>query len=138
MEIFKQQVQVRVPVLILKIEGKLDGSNYQELIREVEKEYASGARDLLLDMNDVTFMSSSGLVALHSLALLMRGEQPLDPEAGWSAIHAFGEYIESSQQMEKHFKLLNPQARVEKTLSTTGFDKAFEVFYDREAALASF
>ena len=34
----------------------------------------AGARDFLLDLSDLTYISSAGLVALHSVALLAKGE----------------------------------------------------------------
>ncbi len=36
-------------------------------------------------MAEIQFMSGSGLVALHSIALLLRGEELPDPEYGWEA-----------------------------------------------------
>ena len=138
MEITFDQAQGSVPVTVMRLEGELDASSYQAVIESGKEAYDSGARDLLLDMSDLSFMSSSGLVALHSLVLLMRGEEPDDPEAGWSALHVIAEEVESGAQPEAHLKLLNPQPRVDKTLEITGFKKLFEIHTDREEAIASF
>ena len=43
-------------------------------------------RHLLLDLTGLTFMASSGLVALHSVVRVMHGEEPPDPEGGWGAL----------------------------------------------------
>ena len=97
----------------------------------------AGTRDLILDLSQVGFMSSSGIVTLHSLALIMRGDQPPDLEQGWSALHEAADFVESSQEFERHFKLVNPTARVRKTLVTTGFDGIFQVFENIPDAIAS-
>jgi anti-anti-sigma regulatory factor len=87
-------------------------------------------------MTNVQFMSSSGLVALHSIALMMRGEQPHDPASGWGALHAIENDVDSGKQ--EHIKLLNPQPKVLLTLQKTGMDAFFDVFNDRQGAIASF
>jgi anti-anti-sigma regulatory factor len=138
MDITVDQAQGNVPVTVMKLDGELEAKNYTDVIERGKEVYDSGARDLLLDLSDLSFMSSSGLVALHSLVLLMRGEEPDDPEAGWSALHAIAEEVESGAQPEAHFKLLSPQPRVDKTLEITGFRKLFEIYTDREEAIASF
>ena len=88
MEINIEQVEGKVAVTILELHGNLDASNFEEVIDKARSVYESGARDLLIDLGDVDFMSSSGIVALHSIALLMRGEQPHDLESGWEVFHA--------------------------------------------------
>ena len=131
-----EQVQGKVPVAILCLQGDLDASNYQELIAKAQEIYNSGGRRLLLDMSSTPFMGSSGLVALHSIAVLMRGEKPADPEAGWNAIHAIDRDRDTG--LQKNIKLLNPQPQVDRVLERTGLKQFFEVHTDRETALASF
>ena len=138
MEITIEEAQGRVPVTVMKLNGELEAKNYVDVIERGKEVYEAGTRDLLLDLGDLSFMSSSGLVALHSLVLLMRGEEPDDPEAGWSALHAIAEEVESGAKPEQHFKLLSPQPRVDKTLEITGFKKLFEIHTNREEAIASF
>jgi len=136
MEINVEQVMGVVPVAVIDIHGDLDASNYLELIAKAQNIYQSGVRNILLDLENTSFVSSAGLVALHSIALLLRGEQPLDPNAGWEAIHAMDRNL--SDGMQVHIKLLNPQPRVDRTLERTGLKEFFYIFTDREAALASF
>jgi anti-anti-sigma regulatory factor len=127
-----------VPVAILKLDGKLDASSYQDVIASGKQIIAEGARNLLLDISDMSYMSSSGIVAIQTVALLMRGEPPPDPEHGWSAMHTVTDYVDSAKGLEKHFKILSPQPPVRQTLAKVGFDRIFEIHTDREAALASF
>ena len=88
MQMTVDHVQSRVPVTVLTIHGDIDASNYEQVIAKARELYAAGARRLLLDLSDVPFMGSSGVVALHSIALLMRGETPPDPDAGWQVFHS--------------------------------------------------
>jgi anti-anti-sigma factor len=129
-------VQGRVPVTVLQPQGDLDASNYQDLIAEVRKAYAIGARDILLDMTEVPYMSSSGVFALHSIAALLRGEEPPDPEMGWSALHTLDRGREAGCQT--HFKLLGPQPAVDRVLDMVGFKRLLYIFDDLQAAVASF
>ncbi len=142
MEIFQEQVQSKiqdgVQVTVIKLVGDLDGSNFKQVIARAESACAAGTNNLLLDLSEMPFMSSSGLVALHTIALLLRKEQKPDFEEGWSVINAIDDYVHQAGGLEKHFKLLNPQPRVMKTLQQVGFDRVFEIFTDREAAIAAF
>jgi anti-anti-sigma regulatory factor len=138
MDITIVKAQAKVPVTIIKLSGKLDATCYRDVIAKAMDIYQNGDRDLLLDLSGVDFMSSSGLVALHTTALVMQGKAPSPTEDGWSAIHALSDYVDEASGLEKHFKLLGPQERVLSTLVKTGFDQTFDIFQDREAALASF
>jgi anti-anti-sigma regulatory factor len=136
MTITTSQAQGSVPVTILSIEGDLDASNYQQVIAAAQEAYDKGARQLLIDMSAVPFMSSSGLVALHSVALLMQGKEPPDPEYGWATFRAAGRDVDSGKQ--EYVKLLDPQPRVTRALEMASFDRFFEIYEDRETAIASF
>ena|SRR5688572_16265592 len=130
------QARSRVPVTILAIHGDLDASNFEEVIARAKELYQAGSRHLLLDLSGMPFMGSSGVVALHSVALLMRGEEPPDPEAGWQAFHT----IEQSRGsgVQQHVKLLNPQPKVKRTLEMTGINEFFEIHTDKQTAVDSF
>lgn len=128
-------VSASVPVTVLTTHGDIDASNYQELIRVGQKLYQDGTRNLLLDLADTNFISSSGLVALHSLALMLNGNQPLNIEEGWTALREMGDGLGTIQP---HLKLLNVGERVNRTLDISGLKSFYEIFADRDAALASF
>jgi anti-anti-sigma regulatory factor len=120
----------------MQLRGELDASNYREVIAKVGEVYDDGARDLLLDLSDLSFMASSGLVALLSVALIMRGAEPPDPEHGWGAFRTIAKEREGG--LEEHCKILNPQPSVDKALQITGFNAYLEAYTDLDAALASF
>jgi anti-anti-sigma regulatory factor len=136
MDLTLDQAQGRVPVTILRITGALDASNYEDVIAKARELYAAGTRYLLVDMAEMPFMSSSGLVALHTIVLLLRGEPTPDPEMGWQAFHALGHDRDTGKQ--PHVKLLNPQPKVRQTLELTSMDEFFEIYADLAAAIASF
>jgi anti-anti-sigma regulatory factor len=136
MNITVEQAQGRLPVTVLGIHGDLDGSNYQTLVAKAKEVYDIGARDLILDMSDMPFMSSAGLVALHGIALLMRNEKPPDPDSGWEAFHAIGR--DQNAGAQQHVKLFNPQPKVSRTLEMTGMNQLFEIHTDLQEAIASF
>jgi anti-anti-sigma regulatory factor len=114
----------------------LDGQSYQELIGKAQELFKTGERDFLLDLTDLSYISSAGLVALHSVALLARGEELPDPEGGWSAYRSMGRANEAGVQ--KHVKLLNPRSEVMSVLDMVGFGNLFEVYTNLDEAVNSF
>ncbi|SRR6266545_5258683 len=136
MNISTSQAQGNVPVAIIKLDGQLDGQNYQQLIANAQELYNSGSRNFLLDLSDLTYISSAGLVALHSVALLARGEQLPDTESGWSAYRSMGRSSEAG--MQKHVKLLNPRSEVMSVIDMVGFANVFEIFTNLDEAVNSF
>jgi anti-anti-sigma regulatory factor len=136
MDISVSQVQARVPVWVVQPHGELDASTYQELIGEAQSVYSEGARDILLDLSDVPYVSSSGLVALQSIAALLRGEGPPNPEEGWGAFRAIDRDRDTG--IQPHLKLLDPPPRVDHVLEMVGFKRFLAVYTDQDEALASF
>ncbi len=136
MNISISRARAVVPVAVIKLEGQLDGQSYQELITTAQELYSAGARDFLLDLSNLTYISSAGLVALHSVALLARGEQVPDAEQGWAAYRSMGRSSEAG--LQKHVKLLNPRPEVVSVLDMVGFGNVFEVCTDLEQAINSF
>jgi len=135
MNITTSQAQGRVPVTVVSLKGDLDGSNYQDLIAKAKELYAAGTRHVLLDMTHVPYMSSAGLVALHSIVQVMRGDQPPDPQQGWATFHAVAR---DSSSMQQHVKLLNLQPKVDRVLQTAGMKEFFEAHTDLATAVAAF
>jgi anti-anti-sigma regulatory factor len=136
MNISVSQAQGNVLVTVIKLDGQLDGQNYQELITKAQELYNAGGRDFLLDLSDLTYISSAGLVALHSVALLTRGEELPDTEGGWSTYRSMGRSSEAG--LQRHVKLLNPHSEVMGVLDMVGFSNVFEIYTDRDEAVNSF
>jgi hypothetical protein len=79
-------------------------------------------------------MSSSGIVALHSLALIFRGQQPPDPEAGWSAFHAVSSDTDEGAAADQ-VRLVAPTPAIDSILERTGLKRILPVYADRDAAI---
>ena len=136
MKLSVETEQGRVPVTVMKVAGDVDASNYRDLIAAAREQVAAGAQHVLLDLGEVGYVSSAGLVALHSISVLVRGQQPPDPEAGWQAFRAMSRDVEAG--MQQGVKLLNPQPAVTRVLDTSGMIQFFEVYTDRAEAVTSF
>src|SRR5690349_3308387 len=91
MQITVIQYHGRVQVALLRLAGRLDGASYLALIDRAKKLYANGTRYMILDLAQVTHLSSAGMLALHQITALLRGETPPDPEIGWAAFHAMAD-----------------------------------------------
>ncbi len=136
MEITVSTYKGPVPVTVIQPHGDVDASNYAQLVSKVESLHNDGAQDFILDLSDVPFMSSAGLVALHSIAIMLRGEHPVDPQSGWAALKSIDRAREAG--IQKHVKLLSPQQYVAETFDKAGFTQFFQVFSDLNQAVASF
>jgi anti-anti-sigma factor len=129
------QEQGLVPVTLIHIHGKLDGSNYKTVIAQAQELYQDGVRNMLVDLAEVDFMSSAGMVALLSIARLLKGHS-LEGEEGWSLLHSAKH--ERKSGLQKQVKLLKPQPRIAQALAIAGFDQVFEIHQDLKQAVASF
>jgi anti-anti-sigma regulatory factor len=135
MDITVTTAQGRVPVSIIQVAGQLDGQSYQKLIEEAARLYKGGARDFLIDLSKVSFMSSAGMVALHTVELVARGEKLPDLEQGWATLKSMGGRRGTKSE---HVRLLSPSPEVEHVLEMVGFTQAFDILSDQEAAVQAF
>ena len=136
MDITLEQVQGKAQITVVHVKGRVDGTNYHDLIAKAAEAYTAGARNLLIDLSDVPYMSSAGLAAIQSIVQMSRGEKPIGEEAGWDALHSINR--EESKGQHTHVKLLKPQPGVDKVLDLAGIKNFLPVFTDRDAAIASF
>lgn len=128
--------QTECAVLVLRIQGHLDGATYTQLIEEAQSLYKQSHRHLILDLTHLQKVSLAGLFGLHSVAAIFNGEEPLAPEAGWQALRAMKHDLESGPQPK--LKLSSPQPQVRNLLNQTGFDAFIDVYDDVGTAVAAF
>ena len=121
-------------VTVVALDGELDASNYERVIDVVRDAYGSGARGLVIDMERMSFMASSGLFALHSAVRIMRGETPPDPEMGWGALHQMAQDHDSEATS---VRLAAPQEAIARVLERTGMLRLFAVSETRDEAVAA-
>lgn len=136
MDIIVSKEKGREAVAVIKVVGQLDGQTYQQLIDVAREEYAAGSKNFLLDLSELTYISSAGLVSFHTLALILQGAALPNSEEGWNTLKSMDRTRESGKQ--KNIKLLNPQDQVTSVLEMVGFSALFDVFTDRQKAIDSF
>src|SRR5260221_6476906 len=119
------------PISVVVLIGELDASNYERLIEVVGIEWAGGSRGLVFDLAGLTFMASSGLVALYAAERIFRGEAARDLESGWQVIHDLEEETDAAANV----RLAAVQAPVERVLQRTGLSRLFPM--DASAELAT-
>jgi anti-sigma B factor antagonist len=132
-----ERVEGRVPVTVMSLAGELDASNYLRLVDDVRPLYESGDRHLLLDLGELTYISSSGLVSLYMIEKVMQGEEPPDPEYGWGAMHEVGRAVEEGGG-QTAVQLCGVQPDVREVIERTGLDRLFPMHPDRATAVAAF
>ena len=128
MEITVDVKQASEPVAIMRLRGSIDASNFVQIVDKAQEIYQNPARNLILDLSEVPSISSTGLAAIHKIALVYSGvpDQMKHPD------------LTHNSNARKHVKLLSPQPDVERELETAGLKLFFKVFHDLETALKSF
>jgi anti-anti-sigma factor len=131
MEISVSIEQAKEPIAVMRLKGSLDASNFLEVVTKAQEIYQKPARNLLIDLSEVPYISSAGLVAIHKIALLYSGvSQEVEENTRPDFTH--------SSTARKHVKLLSPQPAVDQILDTAGLKLFFKVFNDLDSALNSF
>lgn len=130
MEITVSHQQGRVPVTVFHLKGDLMSD--EELTALAEDAFQDGARNLLLDLSEVPYMSSQGLRALNRLYTLLRTDAVEESDAAVKAGIAAGTF------KSPHLKLLNPSKHVREVLSIAGYDMFLEIHRSLKDAVASF
>lgn len=131
MEIDVQIHQASEPIAIMRLNGEINASNFIQISDKAQELYKNPARNLIIDLSDVTAITSTGLAAIHKIALLYSGiPQKVTQDTNPDFTH--------SSNARRHVKLLNPQPEVEKSLETAGLKLFFKVFKDLDSAIASF
>ena len=130
------QGQGQIPIAILHLDGPLNASCYLDLIAKAKEIYGAGTRYIVLDMSDIPSVGSSSILALHSIAVVLRGEEPLDPQGGWGSLRAMANELETGS-LGKQLKLFNPKPQVRETLEQASFVGFLEIHTDLDTAITS-
>lgn len=133
LQIVVSQEQGRVPVTVFHIKGDIDANSYQQLEAQARKAAEAGSRALLLDLNEVGFMSSAGLRALHTIFTMLHAA-----DASSENDQAIRQGLRDGTFKSPHLKLLKPGRAVKEVLKTTGFDMYLEIHTNLKEAIASF
>ncbi|MCB8950328.1 MAG: hypothetical protein H6653_20155 [Ardenticatenaceae bacterium] len=120
---------------IMHLTGQLNGTTYQQLIQTAQPLCQQEQPQLTLDLAGLQKITLAGLFALHGLTAILNGKEPLDPEAGWSAIRAMKNDLDNLPQ--PHLKLANPQPQVQQQLIEAGFANFVEIYNDGATAVST-
>ena len=131
MEMTVSQEQGRVPVTVFHVTGDLNTETYEQFQSQAQQAIQSGARYLLLDLSEVPYVSSYGVRAISQVFTWLR-----DPQSENDATVSKG--VRDGTWKSPHLKLLKPNPRVLKVLTTSGVDMFLEIYDDLQKALAAF
>ena len=126
------QHQGRVPVTVFQIQGEIDASSYEQLQTEANQAVEKGTRNLVLDLGKVTYISSAGLRAIHTISNLLVSHNRTETN------DAVRRGMRGGTFKSPYLKLLNPSPDVREALSLMGFDMFLEMYGDLREAIASF
>lgn len=131
MEIKVTQEPGRVPVTLLHVSGSLDAASYEQFQARAEEEIGRGARDVVVDLAQVPYMSSAGLRAINAIFQRLHSD-------GTGVTNAERQAMGAGTIKSPHLKLLNPTPRVLQALRLAGYDMFLEIYHNPKDAVASF
>jgi anti-anti-sigma regulatory factor len=130
MEIDISIQQTSETVAVMKLTGDINASNFMEIVDKAGETYMNPSRYLIIDLSDVPSISSTGMVAIHKIALIYSGvPQDVQENENPDFTH--------SNEARKYVKLLSPQPQVDETLGKSGMKLFFKIFDDLDSALQS-
>lgn len=124
----------RVPVTIMRVDGNIDATTYEQFQAKAEELIKGGAQYLLIDLSNSPFVSSAGLRALHQIFNMLRQK---DTAAAMSE-EDVRRGISAGTYKSPHLKLLNLSRETRTAFDLSGFDMFIETFHDRQTAIDSF
>jgi anti-sigma B factor antagonist len=130
MEIVVTNEKARVPVTVLRLSGQLNAESAPRLQTEAETAINAGARHLLLDLREISYISSAGMRVIAYLMVILRKWSDESPQAGKPS--------RKDQPKSPYLKLLGASPEVRRALTLVGFDLFMDMQDDYEAALRAF
>jgi anti-anti-sigma regulatory factor len=123
--------QINESIALMKIQGEINASNYTQVVDKARATFNNPSHNLIIDLSEVTRISSTGQVAIHEIALIYSGvpQNVVENENPDFTHHS---------NARKHVKLLNPQPEVDQALTQAGLKLFFKVFTDLDSAVKSF
>jgi len=131
MEISVSIEQADEPVAVMRLKGDINATSFMGIVNQAREIYNNPARKLVIDLTEVPSISSTGLVAIHKIALIYSGvPQDVDTNENPDFTH--------SSSARKYVRLLCPQPAVDEALEAAGMKLFFKIFDDLESAIKSF
>jgi anti-anti-sigma factor len=111
------QAEGRVPVTVFELQDRVNLGNTAELEQAARQAYASGTRDLVIDISKVDSFTSAGIRALLIIYKLLAGDEG---------------------RKSRHVKLVSPTSYVREVLEVSGVADSIEIYDSLQAAIESF
>jgi len=127
LSITSSQAEGKSNVTIFQLTGILDAASEDDLCEHARHAFEGGAKFLVLDMGNLTHISSAGLRALHNIFKMCT------PEGEFEAARESGEPYKSP-----YFKLAGAPSEVYYVLNMAGFLHNIPFYPTMEDALKSF
>ena len=124
------------PIIIFRLEGRLDFESEQSLLALAQEAYGQGARRLVITLDGISEIRLSGLFALGNIVRLFAGLPLLDPEGGWSTLKQMDRdwpLAESTQ-----VKLITSKRTLQTRLACTYLHQRLAVYANLADALSAF
>ncbi len=115
-----------VPVTIMHLKGSFDSEGAGEFDKSAEEIVAGSVKNVLIDLTDVSFMSSVGVRSIHRLFY------DLHPRDSIEFRRVLDEGIQRGTYKAPHLKLLNPNSRVLQLLKTISADMYLDILAGSE------
>ncbi|MDH5188428.1 MAG: STAS domain-containing protein [Rhodospirillaceae bacterium] len=106
----------KVPVTVMHVSGDIDANSHQELDAKAAEIIAGGAKHILLDLAQNTYMSSAGFRSMHKIYTALQA----DDSSG------------------SGLRLLKPSAEVKRLMEAMGFDEYIPTHDDINEAVNAF
>jgi anti-anti-sigma regulatory factor len=124
----KSQTSGRTPITVLHLHGQLDGSTENILLDEARQVHVDGAGHLLIDLSEITMLTSAGLRAIQNILKIYT------PPGDIEIMHQHpGEPYKSP-----YFKIVCPNPQVYYVLNIAGFLQTILIYNDMDEAVNSF
>jgi anti-anti-sigma factor len=111
------QAKGRIPVTVFELQDRVNLGNTAELEQAGKEAYASGTRDLVIDISKVDSFTSAGIRALLIIYKLLAGDEG---------------------KKSKHVKLVSPTNYVREVLEVSEMSDSIEIYDTLEEAITSF
>lgn len=129
LQVKQSQQEARVPVTVFELVGEMDSSNVERFQTEAQQAINAGTRYVMLDLSQLSYISSGGLRALFVLA------KALSTKDGTSSGHNISK---TGSFKSPYLKLFKPTQNVRQVLDSIGFTMSIEIYNDINEAIASF
>ena len=136
MQISFSTQQGNVQVTVMQLNGDIDASTYTDVINKAQQAFDEGSRNLLIDLSKVPYVSSAGLMSLHTVVKIFAGQLAQPKDGGRPSFRAINK--DQDGPVRAHVKLLSPQLAVERVLDMVGLRLFFDIHTDLETAVNSF